>query len=137
MKRICFYLSDHGFGHIARNIPIIAAALKNNVFIYVVCGEKHIDFAKQNFSATLTAEQYQKIIFRKDKMDIGLILQEGTLLVDSEKLTKACEQYLAVSVTQQDLHDIKKIVRKLDRLDGSYAEFYDCADEIAEKLMSL
>ncbi len=95
MKHICFYISDHGFGHIARNIPVIAAALKHDVCIYVVCGEKHIAFAKDNLSAMLTAEQYQRIVFRTDKMDIGLILQEGTLLVDTEKLAKACEQYLA------------------------------------------
>lgn len=27
-KNLCFYLSDHGFGHIARNIPLIAEAVR-------------------------------------------------------------------------------------------------------------
>lgn len=60
MKRICFYLSDHGFGHVARNIPIIVSVVRNyDTFVYVVCGERHIEFAKQNFERMLTAEQYE------------------------------------------------------------------------------
>ena len=51
MKKLCFYLSDHGFGHIARTIPIIVSALKNdNISVYVVCGARHIEFSKQNLA---------------------------------------------------------------------------------------
>jgi len=95
VKRICFYLSDHGFGHIARNIPIIVSAVRNNdACVYVVCGERHIEFAKQNLEMMLTAEEYQRISFRSEHTDIGLICKPGTLLVDTEKLTQACTDYL-------------------------------------------
>ena len=91
MKRICFFLSDHGFGHIARNIPIIVSVIKNyDTFVYVVCGERHIEFAKKNLETMLTAEQYGRTEFCADHTDIGLICKDGTLDVDTDALTKAC-----------------------------------------------
>ena len=83
MKCICFYLSDHGFGHVARNIPIIVSVVKNyDTFVYVVCGERHIEFAKRNLETMLTAEQYKRVAFRADHTDVGLICKDGTLDVD-------------------------------------------------------
>lgn len=93
-KNICFYLSDHGFGHISRNIPIIAAVVKNDYNVYVVCGNYQIAFAKENLSEMLNAEQYERLSFRSDYMDIGLKLQPGTLQVDIAKLTSTCEVFL-------------------------------------------
>ena len=96
MKRICFYLSDHGFGHIARNLPMIVSTVRNyDACIYIVCGECHIEFAKQNLKMMLTAEEYERISFRSEHTDIGLICKPGTLLVDTDKLTQACTDYLA------------------------------------------
>ena len=96
MKRVCFYLSDHGFGHIARNIPNIVSVVKNDdTLVYVVCGERHIEFAKQNLEMMLTAEEYQRISFRSEHTDVGLICKTGTLLVDTKKLTQACTEYLS------------------------------------------
>lgn len=97
MKCVCFYLSNHGFGHIARNIPIIVLALRNyDTFVYIVCGERHIEFAKQNLETMLTAEQYKRVAFRTDHTDVGLICKDGTLDVDTDALTKATEKFLLV-----------------------------------------
>lgn len=96
MKCICFFLSDHGFGHIARNIPIIVSVVKNyDTFVYIVCGERHIEFAKQNLERMLTAEQYKRIEFRADHTDVGLICKDGTLDVDTDALTKATTEFLS------------------------------------------
>ena len=96
MKRICFFLSDHGFGHIARNIPIIVSVIKNyDTFVYVVCGERHIEFAKKNLETMLTAEQYGRTEFCADHTDIGLICKDGTLDVDTDALTKATTKFLS------------------------------------------
>ena len=96
MKRICFFLSDHGFGHIARNIPIIVSVVRNyDTFVYVVCGERHIEFAMQNLEMMLTSEQYKRIEFRSDHTDVGLICKEGTLDVDVKALTKATIAFLS------------------------------------------
>lgn len=95
-KNLCFYLSDHGFGHIARNIPLIAEAVRRiEGYVYVVCGERHLEFAKANLLELLTPEQSSRIRYRVEHTDIGLILQQGTLLVDTAALTDACAQYLA------------------------------------------
>ena len=95
-KNLCFYLSDHGFGHIARNIPLIAEAVRRiDGYVYVVCGERHLEFAKANLLEILTPEQFSRIRYRAEHTDIGLILQQGTLLVDTVALTNACAQYLA------------------------------------------
>lgn len=95
-RNLCFYLSDHGFGHIARNIPLIAEAVRRTSgFVYVVCGERHLEFAKANLQEMLTAEQLARVLYHAEHTDVGLILQSGTLLVDSEALTIACKQYLA------------------------------------------
>lgn len=95
-KNLCFYLSDHGFGHIARNIPLIAEAVRRtNGFVYVVCGKRHLEFAKANLLEILTPEQSSRIRYRAEHTDIGLILQHGTLLVDTAALTDACARYLA------------------------------------------
>lgn len=93
---LCFYLSDHGFGHIARNLPIIAeAVLRTEDLVYLVCGAKHLDFARANLQELLTPEQLARVRYRAEHTDVGLILQPGTLLVDTPTLTKACEDYLS------------------------------------------
>ena len=92
---LCFYLSDHGFGHIARNLPIIAEAVRRTEgLVYLVCGAKHLDFARANLQELLTPEQLARVRYRAEHTDIGLILQPGTLLVDVPSLTKACQTYL-------------------------------------------
>ena len=93
---LCFYLSDHGFGHIARNLPIVAEAVRQtDGLVYLVCGAKHLDFARANLQEMLVPEQLDRVRCRAEHTDIGLLLQPGTLLVDVPALTKACEDYLA------------------------------------------
>ena len=92
---LCFYLSDHGFGHIARNLPIIAEVVRRTEgLVYLVCGAKHLDFARANLQERLTLEQLTRVRYRAERTDVGLILQPGTLLVDAPALTRACEDYL-------------------------------------------
>lgn len=64
-------------------------------YVYVVCGGRHLEFAKANLLELLTPEQSSRIRYRAEHTDIGLILQQGTLLVDTAALTDACVQYLA------------------------------------------
>lgn len=92
MTRLCFYLSDHGYGHMARTIPVLQHLLTlPEIELYVVCGERQIQFAQQN----LSIENISRIHFRSERTDIGLILQEGTLEPDPIQLEFACRDYLA------------------------------------------
>lgn len=91
--KICFYLSDHGFGHIARNIPIMKALLKRQeIQLFVVCGKNHINFAKEN----LTEEECNRVTLRVMHTDIGLLLKANTLLVDPEVLERETSQFLSI-----------------------------------------
>ena len=48
MKNIAFYISDHGFGHIMRNISVISYILENTENrIILVSGNAHIAAAKK------------------------------------------------------------------------------------------
>ena len=51
MKLIIFYLSDHGFGHAARNIPIMKELLAGDqaVNIIVKTGIAQGEFIESNF----------------------------------------------------------------------------------------
>jgi predicted glycosyltransferase len=49
MKTIAFYISNHGFGHASRNIPIIDSLLTKSKDIKVIIksGKNQIGFMKQ------------------------------------------------------------------------------------------
>lgn len=83
MKTIAFYISDHGFGHINRNIPIIKKILdnSNDINIIVKCGNKHVEFMK-----SLLQDYYSKIKYYEENTDVGLILKEGSIEVDKNTL---------------------------------------------------
>lgn len=51
MKLVIFYISDHGFGHAARNIPIIRELLATDVTLRVIVktGVAQGEFIQSNF----------------------------------------------------------------------------------------
>lgn len=92
MKRICFFLSSHGFGHMARNLPIIQKlTTRDDIELLIICAEKQIAWAREN----LSPEQLSKITFIIEQTDIGLIVKENSLEVDVLKLQTSCLDYLA------------------------------------------
>ena len=91
MRHVCFYVSDHGFGHITRNLSIILELLKeDDVKISLVCGERQLDFVRNYLPETLN----KRINFRTMQTDVGLVLQEGTLHIDKVRLKLQTEKYL-------------------------------------------
>jgi len=78
---IAFYISSHGFGHLTRSLVHIEEYLKKNKYIYLVCGEKQINFAKKYL------KKYKKrVIFKILDTDIGLINKKNSLNIDLESL---------------------------------------------------
>ena len=65
------------------------------------------------------------------------LFSRDSVLEDRTTIRILKEKHLAVSVQQDDLKDIVSIINKMKTLDGSYAEFYDCADEVADKLCTI
>ena len=82
---IAFYISSHGFGHLTRCLGHIEKyLLETNYNIYIVCGEKQIEFAKKY----LNKYSVNRTSFKSMVTDIGLINKENSLEVDKEKLEK-------------------------------------------------
>ena len=71
MKLVIFYLSDHGFGHAARNITIMKEllAVDQAVNIIVKTGIAQGEFIESNF----LRESRLSVI--KEAMDVGLVLK--------------------------------------------------------------
>lgn len=85
---ICFYISDHGFGHAMRCVPIMEELLTRGARITAVCGAKQIPVIHADLGD-------ETISYRTEKMDVGLVLHPGTLLVDSKRLYEETYKYLS------------------------------------------
>jgi len=84
MKTVAFYISNHGFGHASRNIPLIKGMLEMNKIINVIIktGKAQLDFMKQSLKA------FSKIAYYEADLDVGLILKKGSLEIDKIALEK-------------------------------------------------
>lgn len=90
MRTIIFYLSDHGFGHAARNIPIIRQLLRieSDLKIVVKTGIPQGEFIESNF------KDESRIEVLKETMDIGLILKPTSFDLDVLALEAKLDDYI-------------------------------------------
>lgn len=88
---LAIYISDHGFGHASRNIPIIRYILEanNDIKIIIKTGKFQGEFIRN-----LIGDFNGRVTYYFQSMDIGLILKEGTLEIDKAKLTKKIKEYI-------------------------------------------
>lgn len=94
MRSLAFYISDHGFGHASRNIPIIRYILesRNDIKIYVIIGIKQGEFVKASLS---NIKNYKNVSFRFiENTDLGLILKDNSLDIDRERLNEEVIKYI-------------------------------------------
>lgn len=89
--KIAFYISNHGFGHASRNIPIIKYILKMypDLEIIVRTGENQGRFIKNALSL-----YHDRLEFCYDNIDIGLILKDGTLEINQKELEIKLKEYI-------------------------------------------
>lgn len=90
-KVIAFYISDHGFGHASRNIPIIRYILEvyKDTKVIIRTGNKQGEFIRD-----LVGDFNGRVSYFFDSMDVGLILKENSLDIDVDKLTIKIEDYI-------------------------------------------
>lgn len=83
MNLIAFYISDHGYGHAARNIPIIQSLLKQNASLKIIIKTSInlINFMKQSLKSSSLRIAYYEL-----NTDLGLILKSGSMSVDKIQL---------------------------------------------------
>ncbi len=88
--KLVWFISDHGYGHIMRNTPLILEALSRpGVELTVVSAESHLNVLRRY----LRPGQAELIPF--EKMDYGLEVIPGTLLIDVPRLEAGAAAYTA------------------------------------------
>lgn len=92
MNRIAFYISNHGFGHASRNIPIIESLLEqdDNLYIEIKTGNNLIDFMKQSLS-----NYDSRIVYYPMNTDLGLLLKPGTMEIDKAVLLREIKKFIS------------------------------------------
>ena len=90
MKLVIFYISDHGFGHAARNIPIMKELLEVDqaVNIIVKTGIAQGEFIESNFLGEC------RLSVIKESMDVGLVLKPMSFELDVPALEERVKQYI-------------------------------------------
>lgn len=92
MSKVTFYISNHGFGHAARNIPIVESLLEQdeNLCIEIKTGSNLIDFMRQSL-----LRYESRIVYHLMNTDLGLILKPGTMEVDKEVLLREIKRFVS------------------------------------------
>ena len=88
VKKICYYVSDYGFGHASRSIAVIRRILSqtDDVHVTVKCSSP-FEFLKASLEGTGV-----ECICRKN--DVGVILKEGAPEVDKEQTKILFEEWM-------------------------------------------
>lgn len=92
MNRIAFYISDHGFGHAARNIAIIESLMEQdeNLYITIKTGSSLINFMGRSLN-----KYSPRISYHPMNTDIGLVLKLGTMEIDREALLAKLKKFIS------------------------------------------
>ncbi len=90
--KIIFYISSHGFGHMARNVPVIAALLADSRVqrVYVRCAGAHLTFLKDNIMTGA-----EKLACLEEETDVGHDPYPGTMVFDRASTERKVRRYMA------------------------------------------
>lgn len=86
---ILFYITNHGFGHASRNVPIIEKLLKDKSvdIVFVKSDIERCDFLQRNLS-----KYDNHIKYYTDCYEVGLILQTGSMHFDCKATEEAARK---------------------------------------------
>lgn len=93
-KNIAFYISDHGFGHIMRNLPVIAHILETtNAGVVLVTGERQTNIAREYIERYCTGNK-GNIVYESCNTDFGIVVKQGTLTADVLAMERGLKAYI-------------------------------------------
>lgn len=87
--KFAFVLSDHGFGHLMRNLPVVEYLLQQGQQIILICGQRQLQAAEEYLAGYGKAVSYLSL-----HTDAGLVVQPGSLKIDIAATTKAVAQHV-------------------------------------------
>lgn len=107
---IVFYITNHGFGHASRNVPIIEELLKDaNNHIFIRSDNYRCDFMRKNLM------QYDsRIEYLAGYGEVGLILEEDSMEVSVSQTQSMIEQDLG---KWPEYIELEEIFLKENRID--------------------
>lgn len=85
--RIAFFVSNHGFGHIMRNLPVAEELIMRGHKVIMVSGEKQLDIADQYLAG--------RAVLVPCDTDAGLIVKPGSLIIDHEASIARIKEHIS------------------------------------------
>lgn len=87
--RYAFYITNHGFGHASRNVPVIKNLLQDDskCKIFVKTDSMRCEFLKRNLS-----DYSAQIYYYEDCKETGLVLQDGQMIPDIARMEKQIKE---------------------------------------------
>lgn len=87
-KRICFFISDHGYGHAARSVLIIQELLKRQHKLQIVTAVPMFFF-----EARLSSADVKRISFLHRKIDVGVYSLPSSFASDVDETRKQLQKF--------------------------------------------
>lgn len=90
-RKIAFYITNHGYGHASRNVPIIKKILETckNITIFIKTAPEQASFMRRNLK-----EYEDLIVYDINYHDVGLILNSASYEIDTEMQARDIKKYL-------------------------------------------
>ena len=87
-----FYISNHGYGHAARNIPLIEKLWKDNRNnrIFIKTDSERIAMIKRNLTHC-----DERLVYCEGYRECGVLFREGCLEVDAERMQREVKKEIA------------------------------------------
>ncbi|WP_411334056.1 glycosyltransferase [Metabacillus indicus] len=89
MKTIAYYISEYGYGHATRSTALIRELMNHSEVRVVICNSFAMDFIMDSLQ-----EHGDRIVYHRASTDVGYVLKEQSLDIDSAALNEACRYYL-------------------------------------------
>ena len=84
--RIAFFISNHGFGHIMRNLPVAEELIRKGHSVVIVTDKRQGSVADQYLKGKA------EIVY--NDTDAGLIVRAGSLVIDTEATVERISSHL-------------------------------------------
>ena len=85
--RFAYFITNHGFGHLMRELPVMAELIKRGHKVTVVTGKEHAAVTDNYLGG--------KAELIVDDTDAGLIVYPGTILIDADSTIKRIREHIA------------------------------------------
>lgn len=82
--KIAFFISNHGFGHLMRNLPVMEELLRRGHEVLLITGQKQADAVMNPGIVKIIVDT-----------DAGLVVSPGTIKIDQERTIKRVQAHTA------------------------------------------